>query len=90
MRRLTRKENIETQTLGDKQQIVNAEEMLEALDYMIPDVEAETACDTLNDVQAEKVLNGQTDTVADEKPKKRSEHWLIIRPRHQSMLWPTG
>ena len=50
MRRLTRKENIETQTLGDKQRIVNAEEMLEALDYVIPEVEAETAGDTLNDV----------------------------------------
>ena len=52
MRRLTRKENIETQTLGDKQQIVKAEEMLDALDYMIPEVEGETAGDTLNDVEA--------------------------------------
>ena len=42
---------------------------------MIPEVESTTAGDTLNDVEAETLLDGLADTVANEKPKTRSEHW---------------
>jgi len=40
---------------------------------MIPEVEDETACDTLNEVEAEAVFYVVTDTIADKKPKKLSE-----------------